>query len=232
MRAPLPIAFPSRSSTTPSPSACWYEVRAYPSPDGGLGSVTSPRVYPAGRAGAAIGAIVESSDDGIIGKTLDGVIVTWNEGAHLMYGYTAEEGWAALQLGPPSCRREMEEVLERLREGERVGAPRNRAHAQGRQRVPRLAHGLAGALDDQGRVRGASTIARDITERKRSWKRCARSSRAWALRAAWRTTSTTCSPASWGTPSRARDMGPPDHGRARIPDQRDRRQPAGRRPRT
>ena len=147
----------------------WYEVRAYPSGGAGLSiyfrDITG-RVRQEEQA-RRLAAIVESSDDGIIGKTLDGVIVTWNEGAHRMFGYTAEEvlGRHVSMLAPPSRNGESEEVLERLRQGERVVHVETvRMRKDGAEFHVSLT--VSPVLDDQGHVRGASTIARDITERK------------------------------------------------------------------
>jgi PAS domain S-box-containing protein len=69
-----------------------------------------------------IASIVESSDDAIISKGLNGVITTWNRGAERLFGYSAEEviGKPATILIPPSRRDEEPAILERLRHGERI----------------------------------------------------------------------------------------------------------------
>ncbi len=151
-------------------SGRWYEVRACPSRDGGLSvyfrNITE-RIRQEEQA-RQLAAIVEYSDDGIIGKTLDGAIVTWNEGAHRMYGYAAEEvlGRHLSMLGPPSRRRETEEILERLRQGERV-VHLETVHMRKDGSEFNVSLTVSPVLDEHGRVRGASTIARDITERRR-----------------------------------------------------------------
>jgi PAS domain S-box-containing protein len=69
-----------------------------------------------------LAAIVESSDDAILSKTLDGVIVTWNQGATRMFGYTPEEaiGRPVTMLIPADRQHEEPAILERLRRGERI----------------------------------------------------------------------------------------------------------------
>src|SRR3984885_15436362 len=69
-----------------------------------------------------LAAIVNSSDDAIIGKTVDGVITTWNPAAERMYGYTAEEviGQPVTVLCPPDRVAEIQEILSKIRRGERV----------------------------------------------------------------------------------------------------------------
>jgi PAS domain S-box-containing protein len=163
-RVPLSLEYHSESSDR------WYEVRAYPSGDGGLSVYfrdITDRVRQEDQA-RQLAAIVESSNDAIIGKTLDGVIVTWNEGARRMYGHTAEEavGRHISMLAPPSRRDETNEILERLRQGERVVHLETvRMRKDGSEFHVSLT--VSPVLDDQGHIRGASTIARDITERKR-----------------------------------------------------------------
>lgn len=79
-----------------------------------------------GRLGAAgrlqLAAIIESSDDAIISKTLDGIITTWNPGAERMFGYTEAEavGKPMLMLFPPDRVDEEQEILTRIRRGERM----------------------------------------------------------------------------------------------------------------
>ena len=144
-------------------------MRAYPS-SGGLSiylrDVTGRRRQE--EQARQLAAIVESSDDAVIGKTLDGEIVTWNEGARRMYGYAAEEaiGRPISMLAPSSHRTEMDEILERIRHGEpvmRLETVRMRKDGS----LFSVSVTVSPVFDEQGRVRGASTIARDITERKR-----------------------------------------------------------------
>jgi PAS domain S-box-containing protein len=114
-----------------------------------------------------LAAIVESSDDAIVSKTLDGVIRTWNAGAERLFGYTAAEavGRPVTMLIPRDRIDEEDHILGRLRRGERI------AHYE-TVRVARDGRLLDVSLtvsplrDAAGRVVGAAKIARDITARK------------------------------------------------------------------
>ena len=86
----------------------------------------SPTVAPAG-AGTALSAawlaaIVESSDDAIVSKTLDGIVTSWNPAAHRLFGYTAGEmvGCHISVLAAPGRENEMPAILEQIRRGERI----------------------------------------------------------------------------------------------------------------
>ncbi len=112
--------------------------------------------------------IVESSDDAIISKTLDGTVLTWNAGAERLYGYSAEEaiGSSVSVLVPPECPDELPQILERIRRGERVAHyETTRISKDGRRMQISLC--VSPLTDKHGNVTGASTIARDITDRKR-----------------------------------------------------------------
>jgi diguanylate cyclase (GGDEF)-like protein/PAS domain S-box-containing protein len=115
-----------------------------------------------------LAAIVESSEDAIIGKTLDGTIVSWNQGAERMYGYAAAEtlGRSYALLAPPDERGEpFSRVLERVERGERVHSfEAIRVRKDGTRLDVSLA--ISPTRNAAGRVVGVSTIARDITERK------------------------------------------------------------------
>jgi PAS domain S-box-containing protein/diguanylate cyclase (GGDEF)-like protein len=118
---------------------------------------------------ARMAAIVESTDDAIIGKTLDGVITSWNTGAEKLLGYRPDEAIGQpLSLIVPRDRVEEEQkILDRLRAGERVTHFETvRKHKDGSLIDVSLT--ISPILDPQGRVVGASKIARDITERKRA----------------------------------------------------------------
>jgi PAS domain S-box-containing protein len=117
---------------------------------------------------ARLAAIVESSDDAIISKTLEGIILSWNTGAERLFGYTASEavGRSILLIIPPEREDEEREVLERLRRGERVEHFETvRVTKQGRRIDISLT--VSPIRDSSGRVIGASKNARDITD----WKR-------------------------------------------------------------
>jgi two-component system sensor kinase FixL len=113
-------------------------------------------------------AIVESSDDAIIGKTLDGTIVSWNAGAQRSYGHTAAEavGQPIGLIIPEDRREEQQRILEEIRAGRRVASHETvRVTREGR-RVP-ISLTVSPILDGDGRVVGASAIGRDISESKR-----------------------------------------------------------------
>jgi PAS domain S-box-containing protein len=123
---------------------------------------------PAGQAEGLLAAIVESSDDAILGKTLDGMISSWNKGAERMYGYSAEEavGRPISMLLPPDRPKEIEEILERLRRGEHVERfDTQRVTKDGR--LIDVSMTISPLYDENGEIVGASTIARDVTEHRR-----------------------------------------------------------------
>jgi PAS domain S-box-containing protein len=114
-------------------------------------------------------AIVESSDDAIISKNLDGIITSWNRGAHRLFGYSAEEmvGTPVSGLIPPDRPDEEPSILQRLRRGERIDhyeTVRRRKDGS----LIEISLTISPVKDATGRIIGASKIARDITERKRS----------------------------------------------------------------
>jgi PAS domain S-box-containing protein len=117
---------------------------------------------------ARLAAIVESSDDAIISKTLDGIIRTWNQGAERIFGYTADEaiGKSITKLIPPDRIGEEGEIIARLRRGERIEHYETiRVCKDGTCLDVSLT--ISPIKDPSGRVIGASKIARDITSRKR-----------------------------------------------------------------
>lgn len=123
---------------------------------------------------ALLAAIVQNSDDAIISKNLDGIINTWNEGAERIFGYTPDEivGKPITTLIPPELQEQEVEILARLRRGERlVHFETIRVSKDGRQ-IP-VSLTISPIKDNQGRVIGASKIARDITERKLAEKNLA-----------------------------------------------------------
>jgi PAS domain S-box-containing protein len=115
-----------------------------------------------------LAAIVESSDDAIISKTLEGIVLTWNAGAERLYGYSTAEakGQPMSFLLPPDRPDEETEILGRIRSGERVEHYETaRLRKDGRRIDVSLT--VSPIRDKESRVTGASHIARDITERKR-----------------------------------------------------------------
>ena len=114
-----------------------------------------------------LASIVESSDDAIISKDLDGVIVSWNKSAERLFGYTAAEiiGKPVTVLIPEDRLDEEPHILERIRRGERVDHYETlRQRKDGR--LINISLTVSPVKDDDGRIVGASKIARDITERK------------------------------------------------------------------
>jgi PAS domain S-box-containing protein len=115
----------------------------------------------------ALAAIVESSQDAIFRKTLDGVIESWNAGAQSIYGYRPEEiiGHPVSTLAPPDRKDEIAYILERIARGERVEHfSTNRVTKDGRTIDVSLS--ISPVYDDDGRVVAAATIARDITQQR------------------------------------------------------------------
>ncbi|HJQ30168.1 MAG TPA: PAS domain S-box protein [Rubrobacter sp.] len=115
-----------------------------------------------------LAAIVESSDDAIISKTLDGTITSWNRGAERLYGYTAEEtvGKSISILVPPENTGEVPEILQKTRRGEKIEHFETvRVTKDGRRLNISLS--VSPIEDSSGDVVGASTIARDVTGRKK-----------------------------------------------------------------
>jgi PAS domain S-box-containing protein len=122
-----------------------------------------------------LAAIVGSSDDAIIGKTLDGLVTSWNQGAERIFGYTAEEmiGQPISRIAPPERPDEMRTILDAIRRGERVDHyETERVRKDGRRINVSLA--VSAIRDPAGRIIGASKIARDVTERKRAEERSRR----------------------------------------------------------
>jgi len=124
---------------------------------------------PEGMIGDYYKAIVESSDDAIISKTLDGIVTSWNPAAQNMFGYSREEmlGRPLLVLFPPEKSNEEQFILERIQEGETVDHFETiRIHKDGRR--VNVSVTISPICDRSGKVIGASKIARDITAQKRA----------------------------------------------------------------
>ena len=116
-----------------------------------------------------LAAIVDSSDDAIIGKSLEGVVTDWNRGAERMYGYTAEEiiGKPLITIVPPERHEEVTRILETVRRGESVRYLESIRVAKDGKLV-NVSITVSPIHDSAGNIIGASTIARNITEQRRA----------------------------------------------------------------
>jgi PAS domain S-box-containing protein len=120
---------------------------------------------------ARLAAIVVSSDDAIISKTIEGRITSWNAGATRIFGYDASEmiGESILRIIPPELHGEEREILARLQRGERIDHFETVRVAKDGRRVD-ISLTVSPLHDRFGKVVGASKVGRDITERKRAEK--------------------------------------------------------------
>ena len=120
-------------------------------------------------ARAYLAAIVESSEDAIISKSLDGVVTSWNRGAEVVFGYRAEEmiGRPIAVLFPPDRLHEEDRILAQLQRGERVeNFETVRRRKDGRE--IHVSVTISPVRNESGRIIGASKIARDVTEKNRT----------------------------------------------------------------
>ncbi|TMI32451.1 PAS domain S-box protein [Candidatus Bathyarchaeota archaeon] len=117
---------------------------------------------------STLAAIVQSSQDAIIGKDLKGIITSWNHGAEVIYGYSAKEavGKPISMLVPPGRHDEIPEILERVKKGESVEHFETTRITKDGKTV-HLSLTISPIRDKAGRIIGASTIARDITARRK-----------------------------------------------------------------
>ncbi|HLJ21465.1 MAG TPA: PAS domain S-box protein, partial [Stellaceae bacterium] len=116
-----------------------------------------------------LAALVASSDAAIIGKTLEGIVTSWNPSAERIFGYTAAEmiGRPIDVIASPQHPKEMKRILARVRRGERV----ERFETERRRkdgRIVQIALAVSPIRDERGRIVGASKIAHDITAEKAS----------------------------------------------------------------
>ena len=121
------------------------------------------------RESRRLAAIVDSSDDAIISETLKGIIMSWNAGAERLYGYTPREaiGQPVSLIVPPELRSEVSEILHRVASAERVERHETqRVHKDGRRIDISLT--MSPIFDAASRIAGASVIAHDVGEIKRS----------------------------------------------------------------
>jgi PAS domain S-box len=118
------------------------------------------------RLSAELAAIVESCDDAIISKDLNGTIRSWNQGAERLFGYTADEaiGQSVMMLIPEERAEEEPEIVDRLRRGERIDHFESVRIAKDGRRI-HVSLTISPVRDAAGRIVGASKVARDISDR-------------------------------------------------------------------
>ena len=162
--------------TRPDGTLCWLEARGKLFMD--------PRGNPERMAGicldittrkqveevhSRLAAVVESSDDAIVSKTLRGIITTWNKGAERMFGYAAEEiiGKSVTILIPPERANEELEIIGRIKRGE-VVLPYETVRRRKDGFLLNVSLTVSPIKDASGTIIGASKIARDITQRKQA----------------------------------------------------------------
>src|SRR5262249_51401426 len=116
-----------------------------------------------------LAALVESSDDAIISQSLDGSILSWNRGAQALYGYTADEvvGKPLVLLVPPDHPDEIPQLIARLARGERIEHFETVRVRKDGSRVD-VSLTISPIKNADGQIIGASKIARDISDRKRT----------------------------------------------------------------
>jgi PAS domain S-box-containing protein len=116
-----------------------------------------------------LAAIIDSSDDAIVGKTLEGIITSWNRGAEQMFGYSAAEaiGHHITLIIPPELHAEEDDVLAHLRRGEKIDHFETVRQTKDGRRL-NISLTVSPIRDGHGRIIGASKVARDITARKRA----------------------------------------------------------------
>lgn len=117
----------------------------------------------------SLATIVTCTNDAIIGKTLDGIVTSWNPGAEAIYGYSAEEmiGQSVTRIVPPDLFSEFQKFLRTLRSGDLIRHHETERITKDGKRIP-VAISISPTKDEKGKIVGASTIARDISDRRRA----------------------------------------------------------------
>jgi PAS domain S-box-containing protein len=135
--------------------------------------------YEAEEVRTKLSAIVESSEDAIISKNLDGIITSWNAGAEHIYGYSAAEaiGKPITILIPPEYPNEFPQLTEKIKRGEVIKHYETERIRKNGERI-QVSLSLSPVKDEAGIIVGISAIGRDITERKRAEEKLAQLSRA------------------------------------------------------
>ncbi|MGH8290595.1 MAG: hybrid sensor histidine kinase/response regulator [Steroidobacteraceae bacterium] len=118
---------------------------------------------------AWLAAIIDSSDDAIASKTLDGIVTSWNPGATRLFGYQPAEiiGKPITTIIPPELHAEEADILARLRRGERIDHYETVRVAKDGRRID-ISLTVSPMRGEDGEIMGASKVARDVTQRKRS----------------------------------------------------------------
>jgi two-component system cell cycle sensor histidine kinase/response regulator CckA len=159
-----------RLETYFAPGDKWLAVAIYPYPEGltVVAQDATERVR-AQETTARLAAIVSSSEDAIVGKQLDGTIITWNAAAQRIFGYSAAEivGRSIYVLIPPEFHGQEREALQRVSRGEPVEFAETERIRKDGERIT-IALTVSPIRDGSGRVIGASSIKRDITAIKRN----------------------------------------------------------------
>ena len=127
---------------------------------------------PVDEALSRLAAIVESSDDAIVGKNLDGIITSWNQAATHLFGYEPEEiiGRSILTIIPKDLHPEEAQILRKIRAGEKIDHYETRRIRKDGQSVE-VSLTISPIRDRNGKIIGSSKIARDISERKKIERR-------------------------------------------------------------
>src|SRR3954453_8898407 len=115
-----------------------------------------------------LAAIVEFSEDAIVGKDIDGIITEWNQGARQLYGYAADEviGKPVSLLIPPDVSDDLPRIMQKIRRDESVVHYETVRKKKDGERVD-VSVSVSPIRDEAGKIIGAAAIARDISERKR-----------------------------------------------------------------
>jgi PAS domain S-box-containing protein len=153
-----------------APMDTWFSVKAYPSVDGL--TIFYKNISESKRLGeqqSLMASIVNSSDDGIISKTLDGIITSWNKGAEKILGYTAEEviGKHISLIIPVELQHEEVNIIKKISQGENVEHYETRRLKKNGQSL-HVALSISPVKDANGTITGASKIVRDITDKKQA----------------------------------------------------------------
>ena len=145
-----------------------------------------------------LASIVENSDDAIVAKSLDGTVTAWNRAAERLFGYSAAEmiGSPIFRIVPQDRLEEMQDILDQIAEGKSVDHQETERTTKDGRRI-KVSITVSPIRDAEGRVVGASKIARDVTRQKQLEDLVRQTQKMEAVggwQAAWRMTTTTCSP--------------------------------------